>query len=99
MVNKFIDKGINISCRTIDGFSYIYIENEKRLLKLNEVGGFIWEKINGTKTVKQIIKICLSEYEGDKEEITQAVLEFFDILLKEKVIKISQRKIKEEENA
>lgn len=98
MINKFVTKGINISSRTVESFSYIYIENEKRFLKLNEVGSFIWEQINGIKTVKQIVKICLSEYEGSKEEITRAVLEFFDILLKEKIIKISQRKIKEEKN-
>lgn len=92
MINKFVTKGINISSRKVDGLSYIYIENKKKFLKLNEVGSFIWEKINGTKTIKQIIKICLSEYEGDKKEITQAVLEFFDTLLKERVIKILQKK-------
>lgn len=95
MFAKFVDKNVNISSRMIDGSSYIYIEDEKKLLKLNEVGSFIWEKINGNTTINQIIKLCLSEYYGNKKEITQSILEFFDILLKEGVIKISQNKIKE----
>ena len=64
MIAKFVDKSINISSRTVDDFSYIYIENEKRFLKLNEVGSFIWEKIEDY--IKKYLKITGLSFE-DKE--------------------------------
>ncbi|MFH1956065.1 MAG: PqqD family protein [Patescibacteria group bacterium] len=96
MINKgcFAAKGINVSCRMIDGLSYIYLEDKKQLLRLDEVGSFIWEQINGAKTVSEIIKTCLQEYEGDGKEIMESVRVFLETLLREKMIKISINKFK-----
>jgi len=84
--NLFLAKGINISCSTIDGISYIYVENEDELLKLDEVGSFIWCQINGKKTVREIVNYCLSEYTGDEKEIIEHVKSFIGMLLKEKIL-------------
>ncbi len=53
MIKKhfFIAKGINVSSRMIDGLSYIYLEDRKQLLQLNEIGSFIWEVNAYEKTV------------------------------------------------
>ncbi len=96
MINKgcFVAKGINVSCRMIDDLTYIYMEDRKQLLQLNEAGSFIWEQISGAKTVSEIIKKCLEKYEGNKKEIMGSVMEFLEMLLREKIIKISINKFK-----
>ncbi len=96
MIKKhfFIAKGINVSSRMIDGLSYIYLEDRKQLLQLNEIGSFIWEQINGVKTIADIIKACLKEYEGNKKEVVESIVEFLEILLQERMIKISINKFK-----
>ncbi len=56
--DAYITKGINISTTTILGNSYIYIENRREIMKLNEVGSYIWGNINGTSTISEVIKKC-----------------------------------------
>ena len=43
---------------------------------LNETGAFIWEKIDGKKTVGEIIELVINEYEIEKETATNDILEF-----------------------
>jgi methyltransferase-like protein len=43
---------------------------------LNDTGAFIWEQIDGKKTVGEIIDALTSEYEIDKETAIKDVLEF-----------------------
>jgi len=43
--NYFIAKGINISTRTIDKISYVFMEDKKELLQFNETGNFILIKL------------------------------------------------------
>lgn len=96
MINtkRFIAKGINVSTRTIDGCSFIYLEDRKELLQLNEIGSFIWEQIDGAVTGAAIIQKCLQEYNGNELEITQSVIEFVDLLFQEKMIEISSEPFK-----
>jgi len=43
---------------------------------LNETGAFIWEQIDGKKSVEEIIDAMTEEYEIDKDTATADVLEF-----------------------
>jgi hypothetical protein len=43
---------------------------------LNDTGAFIWEQIDGKKTVGEIIDALTSEYDIDKETAIKDVLEF-----------------------
>jgi methyltransferase-like protein len=43
---------------------------------LNETGAFIWEKIDGKRTVEEVIELVVKEYEIDKETAINDVLEF-----------------------
>jgi hypothetical protein len=43
---------------------------------LNETGAFIWEQINGKKSVEEIIKTMTEEYDIDNDTATNDVLEF-----------------------
>ncbi|HOO98746.1 MAG TPA: PqqD family protein [Bacteroidales bacterium] len=45
---------------------------------LNETGTFIWEKIDGEKTVRELIKAVVEEYNTDTETATADLMEFID---------------------
>jgi hypothetical protein len=43
---------------------------------LNETGAFIWEQIDGKKSLELIIDAMTEEYDIDKESATEDVLQF-----------------------
>jgi hypothetical protein len=45
---------------------------------LNETGAFIWEQINGNRTIEEIICLVIEEYEIEREAAEKDVLEFAD---------------------
>lgn len=95
-MNNYVAKGINVSCRTIDGEAFIFDQSTRLLLKLDKVGSFIWDQINGTKTIKQISEICCQIFTGDKEDIRSSVQEFINDLHDKNVAVLSTKSFKEE---
>ncbi len=45
---------------------------------LNETGAFLWEQIDGKKSVKDLIDSLISEYDIDKETATADALSFIE---------------------
>lgn len=54
---------------------------------LNETGAFLWELIDGKKTVKDLIDALISEYDIDKITSTEDVFSFIEDLSKYLIIK------------
>jgi methyltransferase-like protein len=54
---------------------------------LNETGAFIWEQIDGKKSVKDLIDALIAEYEIDKETATRDIFSFIEDLNKYLIIK------------
>ena len=95
-MDNYAAKGINVSCRTIKGDAFIFDQETRLLLKLDEVGSFIWNQIDGTKTVKQISEICCQIFMGDKESIQSSIREFIDDLHNKNVVVLSTEPFQEE---
>lgn len=53
---------------------------------LNETGAFLWELIDGKKTVKDLIDAMISEYNVGKEIATEDVYSFIEDLSKYLII-------------
>lgn len=90
-MKKYVAKGINVACRTIDGNAFIFREDSRTLLKLDRVGSFIWDQIDGRRTMDQVSEICCSAFDGDKEEIVSGVAEFLDTLTDSGVAVVSDK--------
>lgn len=88
-MDSYAAKGLNVSCRTINGEAFIFDQNTRLLLKLDEVGSFIWDQIDGLKTIEQISELCCQTFVGDKEYIQLAVREFIDDLHNKNVAALS----------
>jgi methyltransferase-like protein len=54
---------------------------------INETGAFIWEKIDGKKTVGEIIEALVTEYEIDNETASKDVQEFVGNMSKYLIIR------------
>lgn len=92
MNNHCFKKSKRISTNTIDDISFIYLEDTKELIKLDEVASFIWKQINGTRKVYEIIASCIDYFEGNDDEIKTSVPDFFDTLISEKLIEKQENK-------
>ena len=53
---------------------------------LNETGAFIWEQINGKRTVEEIISILTEEYDIDKNTASEDVFSFIENMSKYLII-------------
>jgi len=82
----FVAKGINVACRTIDGDAFIFREDTRDLMKLDRVGSFIWDQINGLRTIDQVVERCCEFFEGNEEEIVAAIIEFVATLVESGVV-------------
>lgn len=86
MNNQCFKKSKRVSTNTIDEIAFIYLEDTKELIKLNEVASFIWKQIDGNKIIYEIIAHCVDCFEGNDYEIKRGVFDFFKILISEKLI-------------
>ena len=86
MISDYVAKGINVSCRTIDGEAFIFDEDTRNLLRLDKVGSFIWDQIDGLKTIEEILAICCHAFTDDEENIRKAVLDFINDLQENNVV-------------
>lgn len=85
----YVAKGINVSSRTIMGIAYIVLEDRDVIHSLNESGSYIWDIIDGMKTIRQVITLVQNEYVGDEEDIRQSVFSFISELSDQGMIELS----------
>lgn len=82
----------DIVAREIDGeFIIVPIsagtsDLEDELFSLNETGQAIYNLVDGTKTIAQVIEIMVSEYEAAPGEIEQDVVQLVDELVRRKIV-------------
>jgi len=89
---SFIAKGINVSSRVIEDIAYIYLEDKKELVQLNEVGSFVWACITGHRTVNQIILMCCDRYDDPSGQIPEIIMDFLEELKNESFVESSTTK-------
>lgn len=58
------------------------------IFTLNETGAFIWEQIDGEKSVEEIIRLVVDEFEIDRDTATKDVLGFLGTMKEYLIIKM-----------
>lgn len=70
-----------ITKQVADEYILVPIQNKvsdmDNIYTLNQTGGFIWEQINGKKTIGQIIETIANEFDTNKETASKDVFSFF----------------------
>ena len=95
-MDNYAAKGMNVSCRTIDGEAFIFNQETRLLLQLDGVASFIWDQINGTKTIKEISDACCQAFAGEAKEIQSSVQTFINDLKDKNVVVLSTEPFPEE---
>lgn len=52
----------------------------EKIYTLNEVGAFIWEQIDGTRSVQQIVAMVVEQFAVTADEAERDVVEFMELL-------------------
>mgnify|MGYP001565005664 CR=1 FL=1 len=91
--NNILKRSDNVIFRKIEG-EYVLVpttkssEDTEFIFNLNEVGGDVWEKIDGRKTLNDIIAELISEYDGNSENIEKQVIEFINGIKEARLVEI-----------
>lgn len=94
--DQYAAKGLNVSCRTLNGEAYIFNQRTRSLMKLDKVGSFIWDLIDGSRSIVEIASTVSETYQGDGEEVKGAVADFVDELVEKDVVVLSAEPFKGE---
>jgi hypothetical protein len=74
--NKFIKRNLKLSTKKIEKELIILGEDATKVYTLNDVGRYIWELADGTKTIGAIVRQIASEYDHPFEEVKKDALIF-----------------------
>lgn len=72
--------------RLIDGETIIMSPFGDRLYALNDVGTFIWELLDGSKTIDDIVSNILEDYDIEKSIAYNDVTRFVEKLLENNML-------------
>ena len=70
----------NSAYRIYDGQATIVLPDRAEVNVLNPIGSIVWDRMDGTRTVAQIIEAVVEEYEIAPERARLDVLEFIETL-------------------
>ena len=66
--------------RIYDGQATVVLPGRSEINVLNEIGSLIWDRIDGERTVGQILQAVLDAYEIDSEQARSDMLDFLSSL-------------------
>ena len=87
-LDDIISKNIEIDDTDIDGEKVMMNLDKGQYFMMNEVGSRIWEIASEPKTVEEIVRALLNEYEVEREQCENTVVEFLGELAKSDLIKL-----------
>ena len=70
----------NSAYRIYDGQATIVLPDRAEVKVVNEIGSLVWDKMDGARTVAQLIEAVVAEYEVEPEKARRDVLEFIESL-------------------
>jgi len=75
-LDAVLRKNPNAAYRIFDGQATIVLPDRSEVNVLNELGSLVWERIDGSSTVGQIVEAVLGEYEVGPESARRDILAF-----------------------
>lgn len=80
MLDKIVARNTDIIWRNIGGEAVLLNQTNGNYFGLNGVGCSTWEKIDGSRTVAEIVRLLITEYSVEEDILTRDVLELIDKL-------------------
>lgn len=73
-----------VSCRTLDGTAFILLKS--RMVSLNEVGTFIWERLENGAELAHVVAKVVEEFETTGDAARQDAEEFVRVLIDKEML-------------
>lgn len=86
--DKTASRHADTASRIIDGEAVILRPMDNMILNLNQTGTRIWELLDSSVAVEQIIRTICEEFAVEEEEATRDVTAFLDKMLKKGLVEL-----------
>jgi hypothetical protein len=73
-----------VACRTLDETAFILLNS--RMVRLNEVGTFIWEQYENGSTIDAVIALIVEEFETTQVQATEDARSFVGELVQKDLL-------------
>jgi hypothetical protein len=73
-----------VACRTLDGTAFILLNS--RMLRLNEVGTYIWERFEDGATLERVVDGIVSEFDTTPAKAKADAQAFVKVLVAKEVL-------------
>ena len=75
-----LKKNPNAAYRLYDGEATVVLPDRSEVHVINAVGSLVWDRIDGRRTLGEILEAVLEEFEIGRDEVEQDVHEFIEAL-------------------
>jgi len=79
-------KNDSIQYKNIELQAVLVMPREGKVKVLNQVGAFIWDKIDGIRSIYELVNAITREFEVDEERATEDVASFLKLLRERNMI-------------
>ena len=79
-------KGRLTSSRVVDGEAVVFLPGKQEMRILNKVGTFIWELVDGERSVVDIVDSVCEKHEVERGTAEHDALEFLNALLERNMV-------------
>lgn len=80
-----------VAARVVDGAAVVVLADVGEVNILNSVGTRVWELCDGSRSVNDIVRVIVDEFEVSQEEASRDVQEFLASLVQAKALVMERR--------
>jgi hypothetical protein len=95
---KYPDKSPMTASRIMDGEAVIIMPQDNEVKILNEVGSRIWDVLDGSQDIDQIISVISDEFDVTRDKALQDITEFIRELYQKNMVVLLDRPKEKEQN-
>lgn len=77
--------------REMDGETILVLPQQGKVNVLNELGQFVWSRVDGTQSVEEIVSAVCNEYDVTQDQARQDVLSFLQLLAEKGALQLENR--------
>lgn len=89
MWNRYVAQNPDTPARTIDGEAIVITPHDSTLHTLNETATYIWDRADGTRTLEDIAKEMLEEFEVEEDTLRADALAFVEEAVEKGLMQVS----------
>lgn len=80
----------DVICRTIENESVLILPEEGSFVVINAIGAFIWQRLDGHRTLAQIVDEIMDTYDVSREQARGDCVAFVTALMERGLVTTSQ---------